>query len=63
MIQNIGMEQKAAVADDDFSALLAKLKSEEFYGIVETHFERGRIVRVKRHETLLDEDVKKIIQH
>jgi len=63
MIQNNGMESKAAVADEAFSAFLAKMKAEEFYGIVETHFEHGRIVRVKRHETLLDEDVKKIIEH
>lgn len=56
------MESKSAVADETFNAFLATLRSEEFFGIVETHFENGRIVRIKKHQTLLPDDIKDLIE-
>lgn len=55
------MDSRASVADETMSAFLAKLKSEEFFGIVEAHYEKGQIIRVKRHETLLEDDIKDLI--
>jgi len=55
------MDSKVPVADNLLTAFLAKLKSEEFFGIVEAHFEKGKIVRVKKHETLLEHDIKDLI--
>ncbi len=55
------MDSKAVVSDENFDAFIAKMKAEEYFGVVEAHFEKGQIVRVKRHETLLDRDIKNLI--
>lgn len=62
MIQNIGMDVKPTVSDEAMSAFFARLKSQRFYGTVEVVFESGRIVRLKKHETLLEENVKEFIE-
>jgi hypothetical protein len=56
------MDAKSEVADAVCQAFFMKLMSEKFYGTVETIFEDGRIVRIKKHETLLEGDVKKLIE-
>lgn len=62
MIQNIGMDMKPTLSDEAMSAFLAKLKSEKFFGTVEAIYESGHIVRLKKHETLLEENVKEFIE-
>ncbi len=62
MIQNNGMDAKSAVTDAVYQAFCRKLKDEKFFGVVETHFENGHIIRIKRHETLVEEGVKKLIE-
>ena len=56
------MDAKSDVTDAVYQALFMKLTSEKFYGSVETVFENGRIVRIKKHETLLEDDVRKLIE-
>ena len=56
------MDAKSEVTDTVCQALFMKLMSEKFFGTVETIFEAGRIVRIKRHEILLEDDVKKLIE-
>ena len=62
MIQNIRMDMKPTVSDEAMSAFLSRLKSERFFGTLEVVFESGRIVRLKKHETLLAENVKEFIE-
>ncbi len=62
MIQNNGMDAKSTVSDDSLNRFLAKLKSEKYFGTVEAIYESGRIVRLKKHETLLEENVKEFIE-
>lgn len=56
------MDAKSEVTDVVCQALFMKLKGDKFFGTVETVFEDGRIVRIKRHEILLEDDVKKLIE-
>ena len=56
------MGAKSEVTEALCQALFMKFKSEKFYGTLETVFEDGRIVRIKRHEILLEDDVKKLIE-
>ena len=56
------MDAKSDVAEAVCRALFTKLLSENFYGSVEAVFEKGRIVRIKKHEILLEDDVRKIIE-
>ncbi|MCG3206073.1 MAG: hypothetical protein KCHDKBKB_02799 [Elusimicrobia bacterium] len=62
MIQNIGMESGSAIADQDVRAVLSRLSNDRFFGTVEVVFESGRIVRLKKHEILLQENVKEFIE-
>ena len=62
MIQNKGMDAKSEITDAVYHAFFMKLKSEKFFGVMETHFENGHIIRIKRHETLVEEGVKKLIE-
>ncbi len=62
MIQNIDMDMKPTVSDEAMSAFLARLAGDRFFGTVEVVFESGRIVRLKKHETLLEENVKEFIE-
>ena len=51
------MDRNAEIAEEKHQRLVTSLKRAQFFGILETHFEEGRIVRIKRHETLLDKDL------
>ena len=62
MIQNIRMDMKPTVSDEAMSAFLARLAGERFFGTVEVVFESGRIVRLKKHEILLQENLKEFIE-
>lgn len=56
------MDVKSEVSDAVYQAFIMKLTNEKFFGVVETHFENGHIIRIKRHETLVEESVKKLIE-
>ena len=56
------MDAKSEVSDALFHALVTKLQGDRFFGTVETHFENGRIVRIKKHETMLEDDVKRLVK-
>ena len=56
------MDVKPTVSDDALISLLVKLKRDRFFGTVEAIYESGRIVRLKKHETLLEENVKEFIE-
>jgi len=56
------MDVKSEVSDAVYQAFIRKLTNEKFFGVVETHFENGHIIRIKRHETLVEESVKKLIE-
>ena len=62
MSQNYRMEAKASVSDEALNAFLAKLKRDRFFGTVEAVFESGRVVRLKKHEIMLEENVKEFIE-
>ncbi len=51
------MDRSAGIAEEKHQRLVTSLKQARFFGILETHFEDGRIVRIKRHETLLEKDL------
>ena len=51
------MDRNAGIAEEKHQRLVTKLKQAQFFGILETHFEEGRIVRIKRHETILEKDL------
>ena len=51
------MDRNAGIAEEKHQRLVTSLKQAQFFGILETHFEEGRIVRIKRHETLLEKDL------
>ena len=54
------MELKNAMPHEKHKRLMDRLEADRFYGVLETHFESGKIVRVKKHETLLEEDVDRL---
>ena len=56
------MNHKADVSEEKHQRLVAKLKADCFYGILETHFEAGNITRIKRQETLLDKDIDRLMR-
>ena len=45
-----------ASTDDFVNAILGELKGKHFYGVLELHFQEGRIVRIKKTETILPTD-------
>ena len=62
MIQNDGMDVRFNVSDEAMNRILAKLRRESFFGTVEVVFESGRVVRLKKHETMMEENVKEFIE-
>ena len=58
----MGMDVKPTVSDEVMCAFMARLTRDRFFGTVEVVFESGRIVRLKKHETLLEENVKEFIE-
>ena len=56
------MDVKPTVSDEVMGAFMARLTRDRFFGTVEVVFESGRIVRLKKHETLLEENVKEFIE-
>ncbi len=49
--------QKLETLESRFEELTAKLRRERFYGTLEIHYQDGRLVRVKKHETVLVKDM------
>lgn len=49
--------QKPETLETKFEELMAKLRRERFYGMMEVHYQDGRLVRVKKHETILAKDM------
>ena len=45
-----------------FDEILAELRKKNFYGTLEIHFQHGRIVHIKKHETMLVTDRQKLKQ-
>lgn len=56
------VEQKSVISRDVYVQLVDKLIQNQSYLVLETHFEKGQIPRIKRHDTLVSEDVKRIIE-
>ncbi|OGS08264.1 MAG: hypothetical protein A2270_10560 [Elusimicrobia bacterium RIFOXYA12_FULL_51_18] len=50
--------QALETLESKFEELTAKLRRERFYGTLEVHYQDGRLVRVKKHETLLVKDMR-----
>jgi hypothetical protein len=45
------VDEKPMTSEKVLNALAAKLQGERFFGIVEVHFQDGRVVRVRKMET------------
>ena len=43
--------------DQDFLDFTDRLRQDKFYGVVEVHYQAGKVVRVKKHETILAKDL------
>lgn len=63
MSQNYGMvkEKETVIQDAAYDALHKKLHEVEFFGTVETHYEGGKIVRLKLHQTFFSDELEKFI--
>jgi len=48
------------VLDEAIIRLVARLRKGRYYGIAELHFQEGRIVRIKKQETLLPKDLNRL---
>jgi len=46
-----------------FNEIIKELRHKGFYGTLEVHFQNGRIVRVKKHETVLVNDSQSPKEH
>lgn len=49
--------QSAEPLESKFDSLLTELRREHFYGTLEAHYQDGRLVRVKKHETVIVKDM------
>jgi len=49
--------QRSEPLEIKFDALLTELRREHFYGTLEAHYQDGRLVRVKKHETVIVKDM------
>ncbi|MBI4395881.1 MAG: hypothetical protein HY548_02215 [Elusimicrobia bacterium] len=56
-----GNENRSPIPRDNHERFIARLEADRYYGVVETHFEAGRIVRTKTHTTLLLDDVNRVL--
>lgn len=54
-------EKETVIQDATHDALHKKFHENDFFGIVETHYEGGRIVRMKIHQTFFEDDLEKFI--
>jgi len=52
--------QTAEPLEIKFDELLTQLHRERFYGTLEVHYQDGRLVRVKKHETVLVKDMQSL---
>lgn len=59
---NGGMREKVVIPEGKHQQMISLLAANQFFGVVETFFEGGRIVLIKRHETLVGTDVDRLIQ-
>ena len=60
---DLGKVSKNIIEREKHEEIVSKLESNDFYGILETHFEGGRIVRMKKNETILKKDLEKHLTH
>jgi hypothetical protein len=56
------MRDKVVIPEEKHQRFMSKMAADQFFGIVETFFEGGRIVLVKKHETFVAPDVDRLIQ-
>lgn len=56
------MNHETVITRDDLVRLVDKLIGEESHDVLEVHFQKGKIPRLKFHGTLLSEDVKRLIK-
>ena len=54
-------EKESVIQDATHDALHKKLHEDDFFGIVETHYEGGKIVRLKLHQTFFENELEKFI--
>jgi phospholipid N-methyltransferase len=59
MDMNHGKVSKNIIEREKHEEIVSSLESDDFYGILETHFEGGQIVRMKKSETILKKDLEK----
>ena len=52
---------KGFIAQSAHESFMSALEERKFFGIVETHFENGGIVRLRKIETLVPRDVEQIV--
>ncbi|MCG3204881.1 MAG: hypothetical protein KCHDKBKB_01598 [Elusimicrobia bacterium] len=57
------MSQEAPITRDEFIRFVDKMIGDESYDVLEVHFQKGKIPRIKCHGTLLSEDVKRLISN
>ena len=56
------MVHKVVIPEGKHQEFISRMAMEQFFGVIETFFEAGKIVLVKRHETLVAPDVDRLIQ-
>lgn len=56
------MDARNVISKEEQGALVARMEDAGFYGILETHFEAGRIVRLRRQETILKKDMARVLK-
>lgn len=55
-------QESAIITRDDLIRFVDKLIGEESHDVLEVHFQKGKIPRLKYHGTLLSDDVKRLIK-
>ncbi len=56
------MDAGTTIPRDLHEQLFAQLEGRKFFGVIESHIENGKIVRLKSRQTFLKQDVKELIQ-
>lgn len=46
--------------DDELLKFIVALQKGEFYGLVELHFSKGQVMRVRKQETFLGKDLSRL---
>lgn len=50
----------SVITRQEHNEIVDQLEEKGYFGVLETHFEAGRIVRLKKHETLVKKDLKNL---